>query len=1027
MMNKLGIVASAMRYRKIIILITGILLLFGIYGLYNMSKQEFPVYTIRQGIIVGVYPGATAKQVDEQLTKPLENFIFTYKEINRKKTYSQSKDGVVYTYVTLNDNINNKDEVWSKLRHGLIDFKEELPLGVLGLMVDDDFGQTSATLITLESETKTYRQLESYLEKLENRLRKIEKVANLHRYGTQKEQISVYLNKDKMAAYGINTTTIGQSLFMHGLISSSGNIKSEEIETPVHITKTYQTEKDLEEQIVYSDPQGNIIHLKDIARVVREYPEPESYITNNGKKALLLSVEMREGNDITSYGEDVDKEIKKFESSLPDDIKVYRVADQAKVVEESVDTFLWEMLIAIASVILVTMLLMPFRVASVAAASIPITIFISLGIMYAVGIELNTVTLAALIVVLGLIVDDCIVIVDGYIEKIDHGMSRWHASISSATSYFKSLVTATLTISVTFFPLLFTFTGELNDFIKSFPWTITITLFVSLGVAMFIIPFMQYVFIKKGLAHAHQTNKSKSFLEKLQFVYDRLLPKLFKRPALVMGAGALSVILAAFIFMNVRQRLMPVAERNQFVVEFYLPQGSPLKRTASVCDSMEHILRRDKRTVSVASFIGTSSPRFHSSYAPKIPAKNYGQFIVNTVSNEATEEMLDEYADTYAQHFPNAYVRFKQIDNQDAAVEIEARISGEDFALVKQFSDSLMAKLKEVKETSWIRTDLEGTLPYVDINMNAVQSNRLGINETTLAMELATRLDGTNITTLWENDYALNVKLKPEWQNKKVTASNIENEYIPTITGVSVPLKQIATVSPNWEHGQIVRRNGTRTLSVLADLKRGENAGEVFPKVEKIVETLLKEKTFSGVNVSYGGVAESDAKTIPEIINGLIIALLIIFFVLIYHYKKISLTLLTLASISLCFFGAGLGIWLLDMEFSITAVLGIVCLFGIVVRNAVILFDYAESLRVTGKMTVRNAAIEAGKRRMRPIFLTSAAASMGVIPMIISQSPLWSPMGTVICFGTFFSMLFITTILPVAYWLVFRSEKTKKI
>jgi len=466
---------------------------------------------------------------------------------------------------------------------------------------------------------------------------------------------------------------------------------------------------------------------------------------------------------------------------------------------------------------------------------------------------------------------------------------------------------------------------------------------------------------------------------------------------------------------------MPVAERNQFVVEFYLPQDASLEKTAAVCDSMERILRKDQRTVSVTSFVGTSSPRFHSSYAPKMPAKNYGQFIVNTISNEATEDMLNEYADRYASHFPEAYVRFKQIDNQDAAVEIEARISGDDFSKVKQFSDTLISSVKRLPEASWVRNDFEGTLPYVNIDMNPVESNRLGVSETDLATELSTRLDGFNITTLWEKDYAINVKLKPEWTNRKTTIVGIENEYIPTATGLSVPLKQIASVSPAWAHSQIVRRNGTRTLSVLVDLKRGENAGEVFPKVEKTINSLLKKESFESVSVSYGGVAESDAKTIPEILNGLLIALLIIFFVLIFHFKKISLTLLTLGSILLCFFGAGLGIWLLNLEFSITAVLGIVCLFGILVRNSVILFDYAEDLRKTHKMNVREAAIEAGKRRMRPIFLTSAAASMGVIPMIISQNPLWSPMGTVICFGTFFSMIFITTILPVAYWLTYRN------
>jgi len=363
----------------------------------------------------------------------------------------------------LNDNVNNKNEFWSKLRHGLNDYKNELPLGVLSVIVDDDFGETSATILSLESKTKTYRQLQTYMENLEDKLRKVDKIANLHMFGMQKEQISIYLDKDKMSSYGITMNMLGANLFMHGLITTSGTFESDKINIPVHIDKTYRTERDIEEQIVKVDPDGSVIRLKDIANVVREYPTPDSYITNNGTKCLLLSIEMRDNNDITSYGKDVNKIIDKYEKTLPQDVKVSRITDQAKVVNDSVNRFLLEMLIAIASVVLVTMILMPFRVASVAAISIPITIFISLGIMYAIGIELNTVTLAGLIVVLGLIVDDCIVIVDGYIDEIDKGMSRWHAAIASAKVYFRSLVTATLTISITFFPLMMTFTGQMRD------------------------------------------------------------------------------------------------------------------------------------------------------------------------------------------------------------------------------------------------------------------------------------------------------------------------------------------------------------------------------------------------------------------------------------------------------------------------------------------------------------------------------------------------------------------------------------
>lgn len=435
----MNIIEWAMKYKQIVLFIVVVLVLFGIKALQVMPKQEFPVFTIRQGVIVGIYPGATANEVEEQLAKPLEEFIFTYKEVKKAKTYSHSKDGVVYLYVELNDEVNNKDEVWSKIKHGLNNFKQSLPIGVLALIANDDFGDTSALLITLESDSKTHRQLQDLLESLDSRLRRIESVSNIRHYGLQNEQISIYIEKEKIARYGINLVNLYQTLAAKGILMPSGAVDNAEIVTPIHISRPFHTEMDIEEQVVYSDSEGNYIRLKDIAKVVREYPKPNSYITNNGKNCLVLSAEMRAGYNIVQFGKDVDAAIQEFQKNLPADVGIYRIADQPKVVDHSVMTFLRELLIAIIAVVLVTMLLLPLRVAGVAASSIPITIFISLGLMFALGIELNTVTLAALIVVLGMIVDNSIVVVDSYLEKLDQGIPRWKASIASAQEYWRSL------------------------------------------------------------------------------------------------------------------------------------------------------------------------------------------------------------------------------------------------------------------------------------------------------------------------------------------------------------------------------------------------------------------------------------------------------------------------------------------------------------------------------------------------------------------------------------------------------------
>ena len=288
--KKTGIIELAMRHRQIVILFVSMLVLFGIYALDKMPKQEFPSFTIRQGLVIGVYPGAKSAEVEEQVTKPLEQYIFSYKEVKKRKTYTESKDGMVIVHVELNDNVKNKDEFWSKFKHGLSLFKSELPSGVVALIANDDFGDTSALLITLESDDKTYRELEDYLEELENRLRRVESVSNLRRYGLQKEQISVYLDKDKLATYGISLPTLSATLFGQGFTTLSGVVDNDTYRFPIHISDTYPDERSVAEQIVYSDITGHVIRLKDVARIVREYPSPDSYIKNNGKKCILLSM-----------------------------------------------------------------------------------------------------------------------------------------------------------------------------------------------------------------------------------------------------------------------------------------------------------------------------------------------------------------------------------------------------------------------------------------------------------------------------------------------------------------------------------------------------------------------------------------------------------------------------------------------------------------------------------------------------------------------------------------------------------------
>lgn len=1018
-------VEFSMKNKQIVYLFVIMLMLFGVYSLFVMPKQEFPVFTIRQGLVVGVYPGVSSSEIEKRLTKPLEEYLFSYKEVKKDKTYSISRDGLAIIVVDLADNVKNKDEFWSKFRHGLKEFKQTLPSGVVTLIANNDFGETSALLISIESEEKTYRELEYYLEDLENRLRQIKSVSNLRHYGLQHEQISVYIDKEKLAAYGINSSSLLATLFTQGVSSISGTVKNEHVLAPIHISETFKNEKDVAEQIVYIDPTGNMIRLKDIATIVREYPTPTSYIENQGNKCLLLSLEMQEGHNIVRYGKEVNKVLDKFQKELPDDVHLFKVADQPEVVNISVKNFLREMIIAICTVLLVLMLLQPLRVASIAAMTIPITIFISIGVIHALGFELNTVTLAALIVVLGIIVDDSVVIIDNYLEKLDHGIPRWEASVTSAKELFKSVLSATLAISITFYPFLFTTVGIFNDFVQAFPWTITITLFISLIIAVLFIPIIQYTFIKTGLHEKVKNKKQISSIlsDGIQKEYNKIIHFAFKYSRFTIAIALVALLTGVVVFFNLPQKMMPITERNQFAVEIYLPTGTPLTVTAEVADSLRNMLNKDKRITSITSFIGTSSPRFHTCYAPNLPGENYAQFIVSTTDIQSTIDVLDDYAATYVNYFPNALVRFKQLDFVFASYPIELRIRGNHLPDLMLAKNKLLKEIKSMKEILFVHSDYGELQPSVLVNIDNVEANNLGISKVDVSNNLALRFNsGIPITSIWEDDYSVDVVLKAE-NDKQPNFTDIPNEYISTIVGNTVPLRQIATTSADFNPGQIVRRNGVYCLSLLAEVKRDYNVVNVTSKIASNINDRVQLP--KSVTIDWGGVREQDKMLMPMIIYGLIIAVAIIFMILVFHFRKINLALLILSASLLSVFGGSVGILIMGMEYSLTSVLGLVALMGIIVRNGIIMYGYAEELRLMHGRTAYDAALEAGKRRMRPIFLTSAAASMGVIPMIISKSALWAPMGVVICFGTWLSMLFVVTVLPVTYWLVFKKTDKK--
>ena len=1005
-----------LEHYSISLLIVGILFVMGIYGMYIMPKDEFPHATIRQGVVVAVYPGATSEEVEQQVARPLERYLFTYGEVNRLKTTTQSQNGMCIMMVKLNDDVNNKDEVWSKIKHGLNGFKAQLPNGVLAIVVNDDFGNTSALLIAIESDQRSYRELKQYSDDLSDRLRRIPSVANVKLSGEQKEQISLYVDRQRLQAYGIGQQTLFSRLQAQGITTMSGSISDDDQQIPIHVEAQENSEEEIANQIIFSDPvTGKVARVRDVARVVREYEPMSSRIEQDGHPCVLLSMEMTPGNNVVEYGREVDKVLKDFrQNELPEDVNVTRIADKPKVVAKSVSDFLRDLLISMLIIILVMMVLFPIRSAIVAAITIPLSTFVSVAVMYMMGIELNIVTLAALIVVLGMIVDNSIVVIDGYLEYLGKGFKPFDAAIESARQYFMPMLLATICICAIFYPFLITMKGVFHDCLEDFPVTITINLMVSLVLAVTVIPFLEVLLIKPE--NLEKSGQSGNAITKwVQKTYNKVLDWTFAHPWLTIGGGIGVILLSTLIVPTLKIRLFPYADRDQFAVEIFLPDGKGMAETELIADSVQHVLEKDERIVGITGFIGCSSPRFMDAYAPQMAGANYAQFIVNTKSDKATLALLAQYQPQLSEAFPNAYVKFKRLDYLEVS-ELEYRFYGDNLDSLHVVSERLMERMRKMPELEWVHTDYFQPYPIINVELDPVTSAQLGITRTTAQLALSATSSDLRVGQIWEGNYELPIVVKDD---ADMTFSDVANLGIASpasmISGgnTTVPLRQIAKVSPKWSESRIMHRGGERCITVTAQFAQGVFTAPIEKEIARVMQEEIELP--QGVRTEVGGEIEYGDEALPQIFGGIAIAMIIVFFFLLFNFKKYGITTICMVALGLMTPGALIGLGLMDRALGLTSIFGLITLMGMIMRNEILIFEHANDLIKKG-VPVKQAAYEAGKRRMVPIFLTTATTAVGVVPMIIAQSSFWMPVGVTIFAGGIGSLIMVVTMLPVIYW-----------
>jgi multidrug efflux pump subunit AcrB/outer membrane protein TolC len=1017
-------IRAALQNRSVVLVLTGFAVLLGIGALFTMPRREDPKITIRTGLVLARYPGASAQQVEDQVTRKIEERLFRHEEVRKLKTFSTSRDGAVVVNVELEEWVKDPDRFWAMLRHDMNELHAtELPATVQGPIVNSSFGDVVAMLLAVRGPTYGPRELREYLDKIEDAIRTIPEVSRINRLGEQREELRISTTNARLAGFGVTPLDVAGAIRSRTALVDAGTIDAGDAgRVPIAANNLLSSETALSQLLVGTSRDGRPVHLGDFATVERRYADPQFVVRVDGESTVLLAIEMQEGHNIVKFGDKVRDKLAQLRATLPPDLVIQPIADQPQHVQQRMIEFGREFLITLAAVILVTVLLLPLRVATIAAVAIPITVAITVAILNAVGIELHQVTFTGLVVALGIVVDDAIVVVDNYVEKLDHGMSRFEAAWRSPTELAVPVLAATLTIVASFMPLAY-LPGAPGEFIRAMSFTVAIALMVSFAVAMLLTPMLALTLVKTGLHQAPGASSTvrqrRTPLDVMQSVYERVMSTAMPRKRLTMVGAVLAFVAGLALMSRVPYRFFPMNERDQLIVDLWMPAGTRLAGTDEVLRRLADSVRREPGVRAVAAFTGGGAPRFYYNHNPEPPTPNFGQLLINTASPAATDALVDRLHARVDKIVPEGWVYVKPLQQGPVfAAPNEIRLVGDDASLLQTYGDSVAQIFEHVPGSAYVHTDWRDQELALGLHVRPEVATRLGLSDADIATQLSGAFAGAPISTFWEDKRDLDVTFRLDDAERSGMSDVANATLVSPATGARIPLREVADVAPEFRPSRIVRRTGVRTLTVLSFA-----APNVLPSVVLKAATpkLAALELPAGMRMEFGGEKEGSAEVQGAVNIALLASLVGVFLILLFQFRTLRHPLVIMTSIPLAVVGAAIGLVITGNPFTYTANLGLNALTGVVVRNAIILVDYANELRRNG-VDIETAALLAGRRRLRPIFLTTMAAALGVTPMILSRSPLWSPMASVIAVGLVVSMIFTLVLVPVLYVVVERRQ-----
>ncbi len=1003
-------------------------LVSGTLAYYDMSRREDPRIVIRTSVVVTRWPGARAEKVENLVTDPIEEAAGEIDQV--KEIVSESRTGLSIVYVTLEDDVIAVDQVWDDLRAKVDRVRSTLPRGSSPPMVDTDFDDVFAVCLALHQvpgpgtdrarSPYSPRELEVWGQKVVDELKEIESVAKVRLEGVQREVVHLEVDSGDWGRIDLSTADLARILEARNIVAPGGEIDTERGRFSVQPSGEFEAVPELSTVLVGQGEGQTPVRLGDLGvSIERRYEEPARALCRYGSPAfgqtpcLVLAVSMKDGRNIVEMGEEIDRRIANLEASvLPSDLRLARVNDIPRQVEAKVGEFvsnLWE---GMAIVFAVALLMLGFRPALIMAGA-PLSIVASILVVSKMGVDLESCSIASLIIALGMLVDNVIVVSDNALRLVAEGRSRAEASWRGAHELAIPILSSTLTNAAAFVPMLW-IPGSLGEYIRSLPIVVSVTLLASYLIAMTVSPLLLSVLLPARTAGVASWRP----LGPLARRYRRLVAWCVDHWTVTLGTAAAALAGSLALLPSIGTQFFPPGYRDQFYVHVWLPEGSPIAATDAVTREVEAAIlrtsRKDgaERLAGTVSFVGYGGPRLFLSANPEQEIPNYAHVVVNTSGPDVTAAWVEELRAEVSK-IPGARIEVRPYDlGPGVKNPVEFRLSGEDGAVLRREAAQWVRLFRDTPGSMNAYHNWHNAGYQIQVDVDEEAASRAGVTNADVADTLDGLLSGAHLTTFREGDHEVAVVFRARRQER--ARLGFSGVFVPGRSG-KVPLSSLTRLEPTYEPAVIVRRDQERTITVGCQVASGHLANDVSAALLPALEERVR-RLGPGYSLARGGEMKETETARRDVNRAFIVGLALIVLVLIIQYDSWLKPLVILLTIPLGLIGALLGLYVTGWPLGFMASLGIVSLAGVVVNNALILIDFIDGGLASGT-PLRAAVIDAGLLRMRPILLTTLTTMGGLVPLAYGGGPLWEPMAWVMLFGLVVATFLTLLVIPTMYCL----------